>query len=101
MTLFRLEEVNSDRFLRIILQELCTFEGDAPSATVRNSVLSILNRYIALHLPAFLAFLQALPLSLPDFLEAYCRSMDSLTSNTATYFTPHAARSTRSLSPPC
>ena len=85
MTVFRMEEVNSDRLLRVILQQLCNFDPEAVSPTVRNSILSILNRYIALHLQDFLSYLDSIGLPLCDFLQAYIRGMDSLTSNTATY----------------
>jgi septum formation topological specificity factor MinE len=92
ITVFRLEQVNSDRLLRLILQDLGNLDPQAVSPTVRNSILSIINRYIALHLQDFLSYLNSLRLSLADFLEAYIRSMDSLTSNTATYAWVYSVR---------
>jgi hypothetical protein len=92
ITVFRLEQVNSDRLLRLILQDLGNLDPQAVSPTVRNSILSIINRYIALHLQDFLSYLNSLGLSLADFLEAYIRSMDSLTSNTATYAWVYSVR---------
>lgn len=51
----RLEEVNSDHMLHLILRDFSRQEG--VSATVRNSLLSIINRYIIRFQGPFFSYL--------------------------------------------
>jgi hypothetical protein len=85
-----LQDVNSDQMLRLILGDLVQQEGVSP--TVRNSLLSILNRYLLRFRQPFLQYLSSLQLPLDAFFEAYFRSMLSLTSHAATYLSPNSAR---------
>lgn len=83
ITRYSLEQTNSDRMLQLVLQDLVS-PADLGS-TVRNSLLSIVNRYLILHREAFFAHLTSIGLALPFFLDGYFASMNHLTSHAASY----------------
>ena len=81
ITRYSLEQVNSDRMMKLALQDLCS--SDEIGSTVRNSLLSIINRYLILHRDAFFSYIQSIGLTIPVFLEGYFSSMNHLTSHAA------------------
>lgn len=83
ITKFDLEQVNSDRMLHLILRDFFNFDLAAVTPTIHNSLLSIVNRYLILHLHSFLNYLGALNIPLHTFLPAYFQNMDYLTSHSA------------------
>lgn len=57
------------------------------SSTLKNSLLSIVNRYVMLYPDYFFNFIQAkLDMNAPMFYLQYFRNMEYLTSRTAMYF---------------
>ena len=80
-----LPEVNSDQMLKLILGDMFSQQGISP--TIRNSLLSIINRYLLNFREPFLSYLSSLQVPLHSFLEVYFNSMNSLTSHSATYST--------------
>ena len=67
ITKFQLEQANSDKLLHLILQDLANFDLQAITPTIRNSILSIINRYVILHQQSFFRYLLSINLTLPAF----------------------------------
>lgn len=72
---YDLEQVNSNQMLRLILTDFCSFNEQQVSPTLRNSLLSILNRYLIRFSAAFFHHLESINLPFPIFLEAYLKNM--------------------------
>ena len=51
--------------------------------TIKNSIISILNRYVILYQQPFFQYLSTIYQNLADFTELYFQNMQYLTSNTA------------------
>ena len=85
ITKYNLEQVNSDQMLKLILTDFCTFDQQKVSSTLRNSLLSILNRYLIKFSGPFFNYLETIQLPFPTFLQAYLHNMEFLTSHTAMY----------------
>ena len=75
ITKYDLEQVNSNRMLELILTDFCSFDQKQVSPTLRNSLLSILNRYLIRFCTPFFSFLESVKLPFPVFLEAYIKNM--------------------------
>lgn len=86
--------------LQLILSDFCNFDAQQVSATLHNSLLAIVNRYLILYRQPFLDYLLAQQLPLPHFLDLYFQNVDCITSRTAAYVSPHPAKSTPSPSSP-
>ena len=71
--------------LKLILGDFCTFDQNQVSSTLRNSLLSILNRYLIRFSGPFFNYLENIQLPFPTFLQAYIHNMEHLTSHTAMY----------------
>lgn len=61
--------------LRLILQDMLNADLQVITATMRNSLLSIVNRYLILHQTAFFKYLQNIHLPLSDFFAVYLKTM--------------------------
>ena len=94
ITKYNLEQVNSNEMLQLIMTDFCTSDQQLVSSTLRNSLLSILNRYLIRFSGPFFSYLETIQLSFPIFLQAYIHNMGHLTSHTAMYFFNNAAKST-------
>ena len=66
--------------LRAVLKDFYCFDVQKLSATVHNSLLSIINRYIILHKDDFFGFLNSLNADLLEFYDVYLNNMQFLTS---------------------
>ncbi len=64
---YDLEQVNSNRMLQLILNDFCNWQNGA-SPTIRNSLLSIINRYIIKYCSSFFSYLEGINLPFPSFL---------------------------------
>ena len=56
-TQYDLQQVNSNSMLQLILADFCNFDTQKVSATIHNSILAIINRYLILYRDSFLAYL--------------------------------------------
>ena len=81
--------------LKLILGDFCNFDQQMVSSTLRNSLLSILNRYLIKFSAPFFSYLDTIQLPFPNFLQSYIHNMDHLTSHTAMYPSLYSAKSTR------
>ena len=70
--------------LKYILNDLESNQ-DNVTPTIRNSIISILNRYIILYQGPFFQYLSQIYQDLNIFIELYFKNMDFLTSHTALY----------------
>jgi hypothetical protein len=86
ITKYSLGEVNNDEMLKAMLKDFYCFDHDQVTSTVKNSLLSIINRYIILHRNEFFGFLSAMNADLNQFYEVYIENMQNLTSESAKYF---------------
>ncbi len=72
--------------LKAMLKDFYCFDHDQVTSTVKNSLLSIINRYIILHRNEFFGFLAVMNADLNQFYEVYIQNMQNLTSESAKYF---------------
>jgi len=98
ITKYDLQQVNSDRMLQLILKDFVNFDLSVITATIHNSLISIINRYLILYQQAFFGYLSSVNVPLSAFLEAYFKNMSFLTSHTAMYQTYNVGRLTPLLS---
>ena len=66
--------------LKAILKDFYCLDPQLISATVHNSLLSIINRYIILHRNDFFSFLTSINADLDQFYHVYLENMQFLTS---------------------
>lgn len=69
--------------LKAILKDFYCLDEKIVSATVHNSLLSIINRYIILHRDDFFSFLSSVNVDLIQFYNVYVDNMNFLTSESA------------------
>ncbi len=56
--MYSLTQVNHEDMLKAILKDFYCMDLQKVSATIHNSLLSIINRYIILHMSSFIDFLK-------------------------------------------
>jgi hypothetical protein len=79
--------------LKLILNDFLNFDAGKVSATVHNSLLSIVNRYIIRYRDPFFSYLESIQLPFLSFLDAYFHNMEFLTSHAAMYRSDYTAKS--------
>ena len=81
--MYSLSEVNHENMLKAILKDFYCLDVQKVSATIHNSLLSIINRYIILHRNDFIDFLKNSGADLFEFYNIYLENMQFLTSESA------------------
>lgn len=69
--------------LKVILKDFYNLDVSQVSATIHNSLLSIVNRYLILHRDDFFNFLASVNADLQQFYHVYLDNMQFLTSESA------------------